>query len=123
MKNDKELLKKYHDVFAEQLKQGIIEEAPEDCKAGQCHYLPRHNVFQQYKNTSKIRIVFHASARSDGPSLNDCLYKGPQLTPLIFDILHRLRKYPVALTLDIEKAFLQISIEPMEWNYLRFFML
>ena len=27
LKNDKELLKKYNDVFADQLKQGIIEEA------------------------------------------------------------------------------------------------
>ena len=32
MKNDKELLRKHNDVFAEQLKQGIIEEAPEDYK-------------------------------------------------------------------------------------------
>ena len=76
--------------------------------------------FFEDKNTSKIRTVFDASARNEGPSLNDCLYKGPQLTPLIFDILHRFRTYPVALTSDIEKAFLQISIEPMERNYLRF---
>ena len=39
---------------------------------------------------------------------------------MIFDILYRFWKYPVALTSDIEKAFLQISIEPMERNYLRF---
>ena len=42
------------------------------------------------------------------------------MTTLIFDILHRFRTYPVALTSDIEKAFLQISIEPMGWNCLRF---
>ena len=120
LKSDKELLKNYNDVFADQLKQGIIEEAPEDYKVRECHYLPHHAIFREGKNTSKIRIVFDASARSEGPSLNDCLYKGPQLTPLIFDILHRFRTYPVALTSDIEKAFLQISIEPMERNYLRF---
>ena len=106
LKNDKELLKKYNDVFAEQLKQGIIEEAPEDCKVGECHYLPHYAVFREDKNTSKIRIVFDTSARSEGSSLNDCLYKGPQLTPLIFDILHRFQTYPVALTSDIDKVFL-----------------
>ena len=112
-------MKKYNHVFVEQLKQGIIEETPEDCKVGECHYLPHHAVFREDKNTTKIRIVFDASGRSEGPSLNDCLYKRPQLTPLIFDILHRFQTYPVALTSDIEKASLQISIELMERNYLR----
>ena len=111
LKNDKELLKKYNDVFAEQLKQGIIEEAPDDCKVGECHYLPHYAVFREDKNTSKIRIVFDTSARSEGSSLNDCLYKGPQLTPLIFDILHRFQTYPVALTSDIDKVFLLRTVQ------------
>ena len=38
---------------------------------------------------------------------------------MIFDILHRFQTYQVVLTSDIEKAFLQISIEPIERNYLR----
>ena len=70
-------MKKYNNVFAEQLKQGIIEGPSEDCKAGQCHYLPHHTVFREDKNTSKIRIFFDASAGSEGPSLNDCHYKVP----------------------------------------------
>ena len=45
LKNDKELLKKYNNVFADQLKQGIIEEAPEDYKVGECRYLPHHAIF------------------------------------------------------------------------------
>ena len=68
----------------------------------------------------KIRIGFDAFTRIEGPSLNDCLYKGPQLTPLIFDILYRFQTYPVTLTSYIEKVFLKISTEPMERNYLRF---
>ena len=35
-----------------------MEEAPENCKVGECHYLPHHAVFQVDKNTSKITIVF-----------------------------------------------------------------
>ena len=120
LKGDEELLKKYNDVFEEQLKLGIIEEAPEESEVGECHYLPHHAVFREERTTTKLRVVFDASASSEGPSLNDCLYKGPQLTPLIFDILHRFRTYEVALTSDIEKAFLQISIDPKERDFLRF---
>ena len=120
LENDTELLKKYNDVFSEQLKQGIIEEAPKDFKVGECQYLSHHAVFREDKSTSKIRIVFDTSAKIESPSLNDCVCKGPQLTPLIFHIPHRFQTYPVALTSDIEKAFLQISTEHMEQNCLRF---
>ena len=82
-----------NDVFSEQLKLSIIKEAPEDCKAGESH--------REDKNTSKIRIVFDASTRSEGLSLND-----PQMILLIFDILHRFRTYPIALISSIKKAFL-----------------
>ena len=64
--------------------------------------------------------MFDASAKTVGPSLNECLHKGPQLTPFIFDILLRFRTYPVALTADIEKAFLQIAVTESDRNYLRF---
>ena len=47
LENDKELLKKYNDVFSEQLKQGIIEEAPKDFKVGECQYLSHHAVFRE----------------------------------------------------------------------------
>ena len=66
-------MKKYNDVFADELKQGIIEVAPENCKVGECHYLPHHAVFREGKNSSKIRIVFEASAKSEGPSLKGTL--------------------------------------------------
>ena len=62
LKNDKEGLKKYNDFFAEQLKKGIIEEVPKDCKVGKCHYLPHQTVFREDENTSKVRIVFDTSA-------------------------------------------------------------
>ena len=71
-------------------------------------------------NTSKVRIVFDASAKNDGPSLNECFYKGPQLTSLVFGILIRFRSFTIALTSVIEKAFLQISINENDRDYLRF---
>ncbi|GFU70771.1 DUF1758 domain-containing protein [Trichonephila clavipes] len=57
--------------------------------------------------TTKIRPVFDASASEKGkPSLNECLLKGTNLIELIPDILDRFRMYPIGISADIEKAFL-----------------
>ena len=48
------------------------------------------------------------------------MYKGPCLTPLIFDALLRFRIHNIAITADIEKAYLQISVFPPHTDYLRF---
>jgi len=65
--------------------------------------------------------VFDGSAKADSKlfSLNDCLEKGPNLTPLIFDVLLKFRLHKVGITADIEKAFHQILIKPEDRNMLR----
>ena len=72
--------------------------------------------------TTKLRIVFDASSRAtkESPSLNDCLYSGPALTPTIFKILLRFRERKIALVGDIEKAFLNIRVHEQDRNVLRF---
>ena len=37
--------------------------------------LSQSEVVRQDNTTTKLRIVYDASAKSDGPSLNDCLQK------------------------------------------------
>ena len=54
------------------------------------------------------------------PSLNDCLVIGPKFDQKILDILMRFRAYRIALTADIEKAFLMISVEEKDRDVLRF---
>ena len=68
------------------------------------------------------RNYYDASAKDHktGVLLNDCLYAGPALTPLIFDILLRFRAGKIALVGDIEKAFLKIDIHSQDRKYLRF---
>ena len=78
------------------------------------HYLPHHAVIRQDKETSKLRIVYDASARANGPSLNDCLHIGPK------DILLRFRTHRVAVIADIEKAFLMVSVTERDRDVLRF---
>ena len=116
------LLSEYNSIMQEQLKAGIIEEV--DQEGQECidriHYLPHHGVVRQDKESSKLRIVYDASARSKGPSLNDCLYTGPKSGQSIFDILIRFRLQPIAIVGDIEKAFLMVPVSPCDRDSLRF---
>ena len=73
------------------------------------HYLPHHAVIRQDKSTTTLSIVYDASARSTGPSLNECLYTGPPLHKKILDLLLRFRTQSIALVADIKKAFLMIG--------------
>ena len=67
-----------------------------------------------------MRVVYDASAKDNGPSLNDCLYTGPALAQNILDILLRFRCHKVALVGDIEKAFLMLLIQESDQDVLRF---
>ena len=69
------------------------------------------------KNTTKVRVVYDVSAKSDGPSLNDCLHVGPKHNQRIFDILLRFRTKKVALVADVGKAFLMISVEKEDHDH------
>ena len=67
---------------------------------GNTTYLPHRPVIREDKASTKIRIVYDASAKNKGPSLIESLYKGPCLIPLLFDVLLRFRAHDMALTAD-----------------------
>ena len=119
-----ELMKAYNEVIQQQIKDGIVEIISPDEKEpspGEVTYLPHRAVLRKEKDTTSTRVVYDASAKSrNGPSLNECLYKGPCLTPLIFDELMKFRMHKIAITADIEKAYLQISVFPPHRDFLRF---
>ena len=78
-------------------------------------------MIRQDKDCIKVKIVYNASAKnSSGTSLNSCLYPGPCLLKTVAEILARFRLYPIALTADIEKAFLMIGIHPSDRDVLHF---
>ena len=84
------------------------------------HYLPHHAVIRKDKTTTKLRIVYDASARANGPSLNDCLFSRPKLNQSMLDIILRFRSYKVALVADVEKTFLMVSVCEQDRDALRF---
>ncbi|XP_028414003.1 uncharacterized protein LOC114536864 [Dendronephthya gigantea] len=112
---------RYDDIITEQLEQGVIEPAPAN-PTGNEFYIPHKGVTKNTAETTKLRIVYDASAKesNDKPSLNDCLHPGPQLQNLLWSVLVRSRFYPVLLTSDIQKAFLQVRIKEHERDALRF---
>ena len=67
-----------------------------------------------------IRAVFDASYASDGPSLNDCLYSGPNLLSKNFDILLRFRFNFIAVFVDIKQALWNFEISKEHRDFLRF---
>ena len=54
LKKDTVLLKRYKDIFLNQMELGIIEPANENASPGNCHYISHHPVIREYKNTSKV---------------------------------------------------------------------
>ncbi|GFX71100.1 putative RNA-directed DNA polymerase from transposon X-element [Trichonephila clavipes] len=121
--DEQNLLNEYQVVFRQWEDLQIIEEVPKTEVDNFGYYLPHRPVMKQASQTMKIRPVFDASARDKSqPSLNDCLNRGPNLIELIPDIIDRFRLYPIDLSSDIEKAFLQLSIIPEHRDYLRFFL-
>ncbi|XP_066914225.1 uncharacterized protein [Clytia hemisphaerica] len=61
--NNQQLLKDYQKIFNEQLTKGVIEKAPNDQEVGKTHYIPHHAVIKPEKSTTKVRIVYDASAK------------------------------------------------------------
>ena len=121
LKRDPVTLQEYDSILKKQESEGIIEESPEKFKpAGTVHYLPHHPVIRTDKSTSRVRIVYDASAKRDGPSLNDCLETGLNTLPQIIDILLRFRLNKIALISDIKQAFLNVSIPESDRDFLRF---
>ena len=71
------------------------------------------------KTTTKVRIVFDSSAKTDGVSVNDVICAGPKLQKDLFDVLIRFRRNPVALACDIKEMYLQVEIEERDRPYFR----
>ncbi|XP_062558044.1 uncharacterized protein LOC134222916 [Armigeres subalbatus] len=82
-----------------------------------CYFLPHHAVYKESSTTTKIRVVFDASAKtSSGVSLNDVLGVGPTV---LITILLRFCCYPVVLTADIPKMYRQVQIHEDDRKYQR----
>ena len=78
-------MEQYDRTIKEQAACGVIELVSElENTDGPIHYLPHHCVVKPDKATTKVRVIYDASAKSkpSSTSLNECLYRGPVLLPI-----------------------------------------
>ena len=87
----------------------------------QSFYLPTHGVVKSSSTTTKLRIVFDASATtSTGISLNDVLLPGPNFYPLLTSVMLAFRTHPIAFCADISKMFREVGLHPEDRDLHRF---
>ncbi|KIH46741.1 integrase core domain protein [Ancylostoma duodenale] len=113
LRKDEHLLDKYNEVFQDQLNKNIVEEVgEEETRQGETiHFIPHQAILTPQKITTKLRIVFDASAHYKGcPSLNDVLHRGPVILPSLHGVLLRVRIGRFVVASDVEKAFLQVRL-------------
>ena len=74
------MLEKYDAIIQGQLSEGIVERVHSEPQ-GKAFCISNKAVVRETAESTKIRIVYDASARANekAPSLNDCLETGPTL--------------------------------------------
>ena len=92
LKEDPELLQRYDAVIKDQLQKRVIETLVNDSEEGnRIHYIPHHAIITPEKDTTKVRIVYDASAKTkkSNLSLNECLRRGPVILEDLCGVLMR----------------------------------
>ena len=120
LRKQPQILVEYENIINQQFDAGVIERVPRLETAEKVHYLPPQAVVRRDANTTKVRIVYDASAKDLKSNVsNDCLHGGLSLNPLLMDILWGFRVIRVALVGKTEKAFLNVGIDEGDRDCLR----
>ena len=137
---------KYEKVISDQLRDGIIEKIPEQPESLFVNdqpepdsidtntaiigsntplskvrsYIPHHAVVKP--ESGKVRVVYDASCQAypGSLSLNDVIHSGPSLLTDLAETLMSFRLHNVAIVGDIEKAYLQLALNPDDRDAFRF---
>ena len=94
----------------QQLETGIIEPVSKPTEFDSTHAPSRSDTSRKAYNESTCCFL----------SMNECLEKGPNMVPRLFDVLIMFRGFPIGVASEVEKAFQQIEIEPNDRRMLRF---
>ena len=84
------------------------------------YYMPMH-VVRKSSTTTKIRIVFDASAKtSTVTSLNEQFMIGPTVHSPLIDVLLRFRNFRIAMTTDVSRMYCAVLLPEEQRNLHRF---
>lgn len=82
------------------------------------YFVPHHAVVREDKTTTKVRIVFDASAKArDGKSLNELMLVGPTIQPDLLSTFLSWRRFKFVISADIEKMYRMIRIDEKEARF------
>ena len=107
----------YSATVQEQLERGITEKVSEESEQGNLkHYIPHHAVITPTKSTTKVWVVYDASAKTKqtNKSLNEYLHRGPVMLPDLCGLLIIFRMHNIAVVADVEKAFLSVGLQQQD---------
>ncbi|XP_031333915.1 uncharacterized protein LOC116163923 [Photinus pyralis] len=120
LQSNPQLYDDYCAFMRDYLDTGHMEVIPASDISPNVYYIPHHCILRPNSATTKLRVVFDASAKAaNNISLNDTLLVGPKLQQDIFQLLLRFRTHQVAFTADIKQMFRQIGINESHRCYQR----
>ncbi|XP_075155734.1 uncharacterized protein LOC142229085 [Haematobia irritans] len=116
-KRDNNLEKQYKEFMQSYEDLGHMTQIDPKKLPGPRYYIPHHCVLRPESSTTKLRVVFDASAKtSTNRSLNDILLTGPTVQGDIFGMLLRFRLPRFVFTTHIEKMYRQILVDERDRN-------
>ncbi|XP_070519420.1 uncharacterized protein [Cardiocondyla obscurior] len=81
-------------------------------------FLPHYPVIRADSRTTKLRVVFNASAKTNkNLTLNEFMYTGPALQNDLFNILMNWREYRYVFAADVAKMYRQIRVNELDVPY------
>nr|CAH7746010.1 unnamed protein product [Callosobruchus chinensis] len=108
------LRKMYCDFMEEYAKLGHMERVKVTGNE-LCYYMPHSGILREDSLTTKLRVVFDASApTSSGFSLNHLQMAGPTIQQELLNILLRFRQHKYVVAADIAKMYRQALVQPDE---------
>ena len=111
LQGNNDVRKAYQKFIEEYLQNGYIRRVPDEPKPPNEWLLPHFPVIRPERSTTKVRIVFNASAQVKGKSLNSEALPGPKLQANLVDILLKFRKELIAFIGDMSQMHHQLKLQ------------
>lgn len=103
----------YKDFMAEYVTLGHMTKC--SISNDKCNFIPHHGLLRQTSLTTKLRVVFNASApTSSGVSFNAIQMVGPIVQDDLLSILIRFRQHRYIICSDVEKMYRQVVCHPSD---------
>lgn len=99
-----------------------VKSTEEECKKGMAYescYLPQHAAIKENRTSTKHRVVFDASRKTEkGKSFDDILLSGPTPQSDIVSILIHWRFHRIAFATDVRLMY-RLLIDEFDTNFQR----